>query len=486
MTSAISNMRPAPDKVLVDIADYVMDYQITSEEALDTARYCLMDTLGCGLEALSYPACTKLLGPIVPGTIVPGGSKVPGTQFQLDPVQAAFNIGTMVRWLDFNDTWLAAEWGHPSDNLGGILAVADFLSRNRNPDTDPAITMHDVLVAMVKAHEIQGVLALENSFNRVGLDHVVLVKVASTAVITGLLGGSKDDIINAVSNAWVDGQSLRTYRHSPNTGSRKSWAAGDATSRAVRLALMTMKGEMGYPTALTAKTWGFYDVLFNSQPFQFQRQYGSYVMENVLFKIAFPAEFHAQTAVECAFQLHAEVADNINTLEKIEQIDKIVITTHESAIRIIDKQGPLNNPADRDHCIQYMTAVGLLKGSLTAADYEDDVAADPRIDALRDKMVCIENDDYTRDYLDPDKRSIANAVQLFFKDGNQSQQVAVEYPLGHRRRRAEGIPELVRKFETNLARRFPERQQKTILAACHDNQRLSLMPVHQFVDLMVI
>jgi 2-methylcitrate dehydratase len=486
MTSAISNMRPAPDKVLVDIADYVMDYQITSEEALDTARYCLMDTLGCGLEALSYPACTKLLGPIVPGTIVPGGSKVPGTQYQLDPVQAAFNIGAMVRWLDFNDTWLAAEWGHPSDNLGGILAVADFLSRNRNPDTDPAITMHDVLVAMVKAHEIQGVLALENSFNRVGLDHVVLVKVASTAVITGLLGGSKDDIINAVSNAWVDGQSLRTYRHSPNTGSRKSWAAGDATSRAVRLALMTMKGEMGYPTALTAKTWGFYDVLFNSQPFQFQRQYGSYVMENVLFKIAFPAEFHAQTAVECAFQLHAEVADNINTLDKIEQIDKIVITTHESAIRIIDKQGPLNNPADRDHCIQYMTAVGLLKGSLTAADYEDDVAADPRIDALRDKMVCIENDDYTRDYLDPDKRSIANAVQLFFKDGNQSQQVAVEYPLGHRRRRAEGIPELVRKFETNLARRFPERQQKTILAACHDNQRLSLMPVHQFVDLMVI
>jgi 2-methylcitrate dehydratase len=422
----------------------------------------------------------------VPGTIVPGGSKVPGTQYQLDPVQAAFNIGTMVRWLDFNDTWLAAEWGHPSDNLGGILAVADFLSRNRNPDTDPAITMHDVLVAMVKAHEIQGVLALENSFNRVGLDHVVLVKVASTAVITGLLGGSKDDIINAVSNAWVDGQSLRTYRHSPNTGSRKSWAAGDATSRAVRLALMTMKGEMGYPTALTAKTWGFYDVLFNGQPFQFQRQYGSYVMKNVLFKIAFPAEFHAQTAVECAFQLHAEVADNINTLEKIEQIDKIVITTHESAIRIIDKQGPLNNPADRDHCIQYMTAVGLLKGSLTAADYEDDVAADPRIDALRDKMVCVEKEDYTHDYLDPDKRSIANAVQVFFRDGSQSQQVAVEYPLGHRRRRVEGIPELVRKFKTNLARRFPERQQKAILDICNDEARLAAMPVHEFVDLFVI
>ncbi len=485
MTAAFSNVRPAPDKVLVDIADYVSDYLVTSKEALDTARYCLMDTLGCGFEALSYPACTKLLGPIVPGTIVPNGSKVPGTQFQLDPVQAAFNIGAMVRWLDFNDTWLAAEWGHPSDNLGGILAIADFLSRNRS-DEEPQITMRDVLIAMIKAHEIQGVLALENSFNRVGLDHVVLVKIASTAVVTGLLGGSKDDIINAVSNAWVDGQSLRTYRHSPNTGSRKSWAAGDATSRAVRLALMSMKGEMGYPTALTAKTWGFYDVFFKGQPFKFQRPYGSYVMENVLFKISFPAEFHAQTAVECAFQLHPEVADKIDTLKKIEQIDKIVLTTHESAIRIIDKQGPLNNPADRDHCLQYMTAVGLLKGSLTAADYEDEVAADPRIDALRDKMVCIENPEYTKDYLDPEKRSIANAVQVFFKDGSHSEQIAVEYPIGHRRRRAEGIPELVRKYKTNLARRFPERQQKAILDVCMDEAKLSAMPVNEFVDLFMI
>jgi 2-methylcitrate dehydratase len=485
MTAAFSNVRPAPDKVLVEIADYVSDYLVTSKEALDTARYCLMDTLGCGFEALSYPACTKLLGPIVPGTIVPNGSKVPGTQFQLDPVQAAFNIGAMVRWLDFNDTWLAAEWGHPSDNLGGILAIADFLSRNRS-DEEPQITMRDVLIAMIKAHEIQGVLALENSFNRVGLDHVVLVKIASTAVVTGLLGGSKDDIINAVSNAWVDGQSLRTYRHSPNTGSRKSWAAGDATSRAVRLALMSMKGEMGYPTALTAKTWGFYDVFFKGQPFKFQRPYGSYVMENVLFKISFPAEFHAQTAVECAFQLHPEVADKIDTLKKIEQIDKIVLTTHESAIRIIDKQGPLNNPADRDHCLQYMTAVGLLKGSLTAADYEDAVAADPRIDALRDKMVCIENPEYTKDYLDPEKRSIANAVQVFFKDGSHSEQIAVEYPIGHRRRRAEGIPELVRKYKTNLARRFPERQQKAILDVCMDEAKLSAMPVNEFVDLFMI
>ena len=486
MSSALSNTRPAPDKVLVDIADYVCDYLVTSKEALDTARYCLMDTLGCGLEALSYPACTKLLGPVVPGTVVPHGSKVPGTQFQLDPIQAAFNIGAMVRWLDFNDTWLAAEWGHPSDNLGGILAVADFLSRNRKNAEQPLITMRDVLIAMIKAHEIQGVLALENSFNRVGLDHVVLVKVASTAVVTGLLGGSKQDIINAVSNAWVDGQSLRTYRHRPNTGSRKSWAAGDATSRAVRLALMTMKGEMGYPTALTARTWGFYDVLFRGQPFTFQRHYGSYVMENILFKIAFPAEFHAQTAVECAFQLHSEVKDKIDTLKKIDQIERIEITTHESAIRIIDKQGPLDNPADRDHCIQYMTAIGLLKGKLTAADYEDDVAADPRIDALRDKMQCVEKVEYSRDYLDPDKRSIANAIQVFFKDGSHSRQVAVEYPIGHRRRRAEGIPELVRKFRTNLARRFPERQQKTILDNCNDEALLSERPVHEFVDLFVI
>ncbi|WP_438970912.1 bifunctional 2-methylcitrate dehydratase/aconitate hydratase [Methylophaga sp.] len=485
MSSAISNVRPQPDQVLVDIADYVADYLITSKEALDTARYCLIDTLGCGLEALSYPACTKLLGPVVQGTIVPNGSKVPGTQFQLDPILAAFNIGAMVRWLDFNDTWLAAEWGHPSDNLGGILATADYLSRNRK-EGQPVITMRDVLIAMIKAHEIQGVLALENSFNRVGLDHVVLVKVASTAVVTGLLGGSKEDIINAVSNAWVDGQSLRTYRHSPNTGSRKSWAAGDATSRAVRLAMMTMKGEMGYPTALSAKTWGFYDVLFKGQPFKFQRQYGSYVMENVLFKISFPAEFHAQTAVESAFQLHPQVKNKIDTLEKIEEIEKIVITTHESAIRIIDKQGPLDNPADRDHCIQYMAAVGLLKGSLTAADYEDDVAADPRIDALRNKMQCVEKQEYTNDYLNPEKRSIANAIQFFFRDGSSSDNIAVEYPIGHRRRRDEGIPELVKKFKINLARRFPAKQQETILNACMDEAKLSAMPVDEFVDMLVI
>ncbi|HUX64127.1 bifunctional 2-methylcitrate dehydratase/aconitate hydratase [Sulfuricella sp.] len=486
MSAHTSNVRPEPDQVLVDIADYVCDYEIKSAEAYDTARYCLMDTLGCGLEALSYPACTKLLGPIVPDTVVLNGARVPGTQFQLDPVKAAFDIGAMVRWLDFNDTWLAAEWGHPSDNLGGILATADWLSRTRVAHGKPALTMKNVLTAMIKAHEIQGVLALENSFNRVGLDHVILVKIASTAVVTKLLGGSRDEIIDAVSNAWIDGQALRTYRHSPNTGPRKSWAAGDATSRAVRLALMTLKGEMGYPSALTAKTWGFYDVLFKGNAFKFQRPYGSYVMEQILFKISFPAEFHSQTAVEAAFQLHAKAGDRLDTLEKIAQIDKIVITTHESAIRIIDKKGPLHNPADRDHCIQYMAAVGLLKGHLTAADYEDAAAADPRIDALRDKMECVENPQYTRDYLDPEKRSIANALQIFFRDGTQSENIAVEYPIGHRRRRAEGIPELVKKFRVNLARRFPAKQSNAILGLCMDTKRLEATTVNEFMDMLAI
>ncbi len=480
MSSNISNVRPDPDKVLVDIADYVCDYKIDSPEAYETARNCLIDTLGCGLEALGYPACTKLLGPVVPGTIVPEGAKVPGTQFQLDPVQAAFNIGAMIRWLDFNDTWLAAEWGHPSDNLGGILAVADYLSRKKAAKVETPMNMKDVLTAMIKAHEIQGVIALENSFNRVGLDHVVLVKVATTAVVTRMMGGTKDEVINAISNAWIDGQSLRTYRHTPNTGPRKSWAAGDATSRGVRLALMALKGDIGYPSALTAKTWGFYDVLFKGNEFRFQRSYGSYVMEQILFKISFPAEFHSQTAVECAMQLHPAVKDRISDIEKIE------ITTHESAIRIIDKKGPLHNPADRDHCIQYMVAVGLIFGELTSAHYEDNIAADPRIDALRDKMICTENPEYTKDYLDPEKRSIANAMQIFFSDGSSSDKIEVEYPIGHRRRREEGIPELVKKFRTNLARRFPEKQQNAILNICLDQARLEEMPVNEFVDMFVI
>jgi 2-methylcitrate dehydratase len=480
MSSAISNVRPKPDQVLVDIADYVSKYVVKSSEAFDTARLCLMDTLGCGLEALEYPACTKLLGPVVPGASMPNGARVPGTQLQLDPVQAAFNIGAMIRWLDFNDTWLAAEWGHPSDNLGAILATADWMSRAAVASGKPPRTMRDVLTAMIKAHEIQGVIALENSFNRVGLDHVVLVKVASTAVVAEMLGLSREEIVSAVSHAFIDGQALRTYRHAPNTGSRKSWAAGDATSRAVRLALIARTGEMGYPSALSVKTWGFYDVLFKGKPFKFQRPYGSYVMENVLFKISFPAEFHAQTAVEAAILLHPEVKNRSHEIKKIE------IVTHESAIRIIDKKGPLHNPADRDHCIQYMVAIALLKGNLTAADYEDDVARDPRVDALRSAMVCVENRQYSRDYHDPKKRSIANQLQITFKDGTKSRKVLVEYPVGHRRRRAQGIPLLEAKFRINLARRFPAKQRDAILSLCRDAGRLQATPVNEFLDKFVI
>ncbi|MEJ1163947.1 bifunctional 2-methylcitrate dehydratase/aconitate hydratase [Variovorax sp. CCNWLW186] len=481
MSAHISNVRPEPDQVLVDIVDYVLDHQqITSALAYETARHCLIDTLGCGLEALEYPACTKLLGPVVPGTVVPHGAKVPGTPYQLDPIQAAFNIGTMIRWLDFNDTWLAAEWGHPSDNLGGILATADWLSRNAVAAGRKPLVMHDVLTAMIQAHEIQGCLALENSFNKVGLDHVVLVKVASTAVVARLMGLSRDEIVNAVSLAWVDGQSLRTYRHAPNTGSRKSWAAGDATSRAVRLALIAKTGEMGYPSVLTAKTWGFYDVLFKGQPFRFQRPYASYVMENVLFKISFPAEFHSQTAVEAAMALHAQLKQAGKTVEDIE---RVTIRTHEACIRIIDKKGPLANPADRDHCIQYMVAVPMIFGRLTAGDYEDSVASDPRIDALRDKIVCVEDPRFTADYHDPEKRSIANALTVTFKDGTGFSEVVVEYPIGHRRRRADGIPLLEAKFRTNLARRFAHKQQQAILDVSLDAKKLEAMPVHEYVDL---
>jgi 2-methylcitrate dehydratase len=483
MSATISNKRPQPDKVLTDIADYVLGYKVRSKEAFETARYCLMDTLGCGFEALEYPACTKLLGPLVPGTIVPNGAKVPGTSHQLDPVQAAFNIGTMIRWLDFNDTWLAAEWGHPSDNLGGILAVADWLSRNALSVGKKPLTMQAVLTGMIMAHEIQGCIAMENSFNKVGMDHVVLVKVASTAVVSRMLGLTRDEMINALSLAWVDGQSLRTYRHAPNAGSRKSWAAGDATSRAVRLALIARTGEMGYPSVLSAKTWGFYDASFRGQSFRFQRPYGSYVMENVLFKISFPAEFHAQTAAECAMQLHAQMQ---KAGRRIEDIKRVSIRTHEAAIRIIDKQGPLNNPADRDHCIQYMTAVPLIFGRLTAADYEDDVARDPRIDALRAKIICDEDKRFTRDYHDPAKRSIANGLTVEFKDGTRLKEVVCEYPIGHRRRRKEGMPLLVEKFRRNLARRFPQKQQDSILAICMNAARLAATPVNEFVDAMVI
>jgi 2-methylcitrate dehydratase len=472
-----------PDKVLTDIADYTLNYDISSDLAWSTAHYCLLDTLGCGLEALTYPACTKLLGPIVPGTVVPNGAKVPGTSFQLDPVQAAFNIGAIIRWLDFNDTWLAAEWGHPSDNLGGILATADWLSRTAVAAGKPPLRMKAVLDAMIRAHEVQGILALENSFNKVGLDHVLLVKVASTAVVGRLLGLTRDELINALSLAFVDGQSLRTYRHAPNTGSRKSWAAGDATSRAVRLALMARTGEMGYPSVLTAPVWGFYDVSFKGQAFKFQRPYGSYVMENVLFKISFPAEFHSQTAVEAAMTLHGKLAQSGRRAEDIRHIR---IRTHEAAIRIIDKKGPLNNPADRDHCIQYMVAVPLLYGRLTAADYEDGIAADPRIDVLRAAMDCVEDPRFTADYHDPEKRSIANALTVEFNDGTSWDEVVVEYPIGHKRRREEGIPKLLQKFRVNLARKYAAKQRETVLGLSLDFNKLVELPVQEWVDALTL
>ena len=475
------NIRPHPDQVLIDIAEYVSDYEIDSTDAYDTARNCLMDTLGCGFLALRFPECTKLLGPLVEGTVVPHGARVPGTQYRLDPVKAAWDIGCIVRWLDYNDTWLAAEWGHPSDNLGSILAVADYLSQVRTSEGKNPLLMHDVLSAMIKAHEIQGVLALENSFNRVGLCHVLLVRVASTAVATHMLGGSKEQIVDALSQAWLDGSSLRTYRHAPNAGPRKSWAAGDATSRAVRLADLTLRGEIGYPSALTAPNWGFYDVSFNGNSFSFPMSYGSYVMENILFKISFPAEFHSQTAAEAAVKLHPQVKDRLNDIEKI------VIHTHESAIRIISKVGPLNNPADRDHCLQYMTAVPLAFGNLIAEHYENGFhQAHPIIDELREKMQVHEDPNYTKEYLEPEKRSIANALQVYFKDGNSTEKIEINYPVGHRRRREEGIPLLEAKFLANLATRFPAARCNKIYGLLKDQKKLETTPVNEFMDLMVI
>lgn len=479
MSSAITKSHQPYDQEIIDIVDYVIDYTISSPVAYETAWNCLIDTLGCGFEALEYQACTKLMGPVVPGLSLTNGVKVPGTKYVLDPVQGAFNIGTMIRWLDFNDTWLAAEWGHPSDNLGAILATADWLSRT----TDKKFTIKDVLTAMIKAHEIQGCIALENSFNKVGLDHVILVKVASTAVVAQMMALTRDQILAAVSLAWLDGQSLRTYRHFPNAGSRKSWAAGDATSRAVRLALMAKTGEMGYPSALTAKTWGFYDVSFKGNAFKFQRPYGSYVMENILFKISFPAEFHSQTAVEAAMSLHAAMGAAGRTATDIK---KVTIRTHEACIRIIDKKGPLNNPADRDHCIQYMVAVPLIFGRLTARDYEDNIAADSRIDALREKIICVEDSTFTADYHDPSKRSIANALTIEFSDGTILGEEIVEYPLGHARRRSEGIPLLIEKYTSNLARIFDGPTQAKILALSLDYQAFMTTPVDDFMDLMAL
>jgi 2-methylcitrate dehydratase len=474
-----STERPEPDALLTAIATYARDFVVSSEAAYETARYCLMDTLACGLQALQYPACRKLLGPVVPGAVMAGGARVPGTSYELDPVQAAFNIGAMIRWLDFNDTWLAAEWGHPSDNLGGILAVADYLARKAVMTGQAPPTVRAVLTAMIKAHEIQGVLALENSFNRVGLDHVLLVRIASTAVVAAMLGASRDQVVNAVSNAWIDGGALRTYRHAPNTGSRKSWAAGDATSRAVRLALIALTGEMGYPSALSARTWGFSDVLFKGRPLTLPQPFGSYVMENVLFKISYPAEFHAQTAVEAAMKLHPQVA------ARLADVERIAIETQEPGVRIIDKVGPLANPADRDHCIQYMVAIPLIFGRLTAADYEDGVAADPRIDALRERMQVRENQLFTQEYYAADKRYIGNALQIFFRDGSHTARLQVDYPIGHRKRRAEGMPVLVKKFEASVDAHYDPKQAAHIKGLFADRRRLEALPVNELLAALV-
>lgn len=477
---ADENTRAKPDSELLSIADYVDSKKITSQLAYDTARLCLMDSLACGLMALDYPACTKLLGPVIPGTTVPVGSKVPGTNYYLDPILAAFNIGALVRWLDFNDTWLAAEWGHPSDNLGAILAVADYISRKNINQKSAALTVNDVLTAMIKAHEIQGVLALENSFNRLGYDHVILVRIASTALATKLLGGNKEQITNALSLAWIDGAALRTYRHAPNTGSRKSWAAGDATSRATKLAWMTIQGEMGYPSALTAKKWGFYDTIMQGNQLKINRELDAYVMENVLFKISFPAEFHAQTAVECGIKLHPAIKD------RLDDIDRIEIETQESAVRIISKTGPLHNPADRDHCLQYMVAIALLNGNLKAEHYEDSYAGNKRIDYLRDKMLVKENKQFSQDYLDPDKRSIANSIQVFFKNGSNTEKVTIEYPVGHRRRREEGIPLMFDKFKQVATKRYPQSTVEAMMALFADHEKLSVMPVNELMDMFAI
>ena len=475
MSSQSSNIRPEPDPILRQIADYILDYEVSSPEALATAHQCLLDSLGCAFLALQFPACVSRLGPVVPGATLNGGARVPGTRYELDPVRAAFNLGTMIRWLDYNDTWLAAEWGHPSDNIGGILSLADYLQRQN----EHSFTMESILQWMVKAHEIQGILALENSFNRVGLDHVVLVRIATTAVAAGMLQLNRDQIINALSNAWIDGGTLRTYRHAPNTGPRKSWAAGDATSRGIWHALMARNDEPGYPSSLSANVWGFEDVLFHQSPMILSKPLGAYVMENILFKISFPAEFHSQTAVEAAIQLHPEVKDRLNEIGKIE------ISTHESAIRIIDKTGPLHNPADRDHCLQYMVAIGLLKGTLSAEDFEDETASDPRIDRLRDLMVVTENPDYSRSYLEPEERSIANALTIHFTDGSQSETVEIFYPVGHRKRREEGIPLLLEKFRTNLGQLFPDTTADKVYSICTCRDTIARQSVTQFVSMFV-
>jgi 2-methylcitrate dehydratase len=479
MSSALANKRPPFDKVIADIAEYADAYKVKSPLALETARLALIDSIGCGFEALAYPACTKLLGPVVSGTVVPNGARVPGTPYVLDPELATFNIGALIRWLDYNDAFYGATVCHPSDTFCGILAVSDWLSRGRVAAGKQPLAVRDVLESAVKTYEIMGGLAILNGFTAVGLDHPILGKIATSAVVTKLLGGTREEIMNAVSNAWIDGHPLAAFRRKPNTGSRKSWGAADAASRGVKLALMAVRGEMGYPSALTAKTWGFYDVLFKGKAFRFQRPFGTYVMENVLFKIAYPTAFHGQSAVEAAINLHPEVK---NRLDDVKRVD---VRCHNSSMVILDKSGPLHNPADRDHCLQYMIAIGMIFGEMTAKHYEDDVAADPRIDALRAKMKLVEYAKYEKDYHDPAKRSNANSVQVTYKDGTKSGLSEVEYPLGHRRRRKDGLPKLMEKFERNVAHVFAPKRRDAIIAACTDAKRLEAMPVNEFMDLLV-
>ncbi len=476
-TAAIitDNAKPKPDTVISDISSYTHNYKVDSQLAFKTAHYCFLDSLGCALAALKYPQATSIIGPVVPMT-VPHGARVIGTSFELDPVQAAFSNTALIRWLDYNDCWLAAEWGHPSDNLGSIISVADYLNRTGQAK----FTVNDVLEGLIKCHEIQGCLALENSFNAVGLDHVLLVKVASTAVVSKMLGLTEDQTIDALSQAFVDGQALRTYRHAPNTMSRKSWAAADAVARAVNLAYLVKKGQGGMPSILTAKTWGFYDVLFKGKEFKFQRPYGSYVMENVLFKISFPAEFHAQTAVEAALTVNKTLASKNLTYKDIKSIR---IRTQNAGMRIIDKKGPLHNYADRDHCIQYMVAIPLIYGRLTADDYSDSIASNPDIDALREKMYCVEDEKFTTEYHEPEKRYIGNAIQVTLNDGQVLDDVVVDFPIGHKNRREEGIPVLMEKFKRHLNEQFKPDQVEKILKVSEDYDTLKDLNISDYLAL---
>lgn len=471
--------RPAPDAALLEVADYVTGYEVRDPATYNMARLCLMDAIGCAIEALKFEDCTRLLGPTVPGALFPGGARVPGTRFELDPVVAAFNIATMIRWLDFNDALAAAQGGHPSDNIGALLAVADYLSRREKAAGARPVVMRDVLAAMIKSYEIQGVLSMENNLVRLGIDYPVLAKVAATAVVTQMLGGGRDQIINAVSNAWADGANLTIFRHGNNTGPRKSWAGGDAASRAVLHALMALKGEMGYPSVISAKAFGFQDALLKGEKLKRPRPYGDFVMGHLIAFKFVPAGMQGQSAAECAYRLHPLVKDRLG------DIDSIAIGSHERMMKIMDKRGPLTNPADRDHCVQYLVALGLIHGRIGTEDFEDDVAADRRIDALRERMTVAEDPRYTRDFHDPAKRTNTHSIEVRFRDGSRSPRIEVEYPLGHPPLHEDAIPLLEAKLERHLAGHFPPARVASLLGLLRDQQRLENMPADEFMDRLV-